>query len=74
MKKKDEMQISIQLQAYRWAIIIGWIVAVLFFVYGAIFGVLHFNLVFIPFVQTAIYWLVKLIKTEKMTEGSNDEE
>ena len=74
MKKKDEMQISIQLQAYRWAIIIGWIVAVLFFVYGAIFGVLHFNLVFIPFVQTAIYWVVKLIKTEKMAEGSDDEE
>jgi len=74
MKKKDEMQISIQLQAYRWAIIIGWIVAVLFFVYGAIFGVLHFNLVFIPFVQTAIYWVVKLIKTEKMVEGSGDEE
>jgi len=74
MKKKDEMQISIQLQAYRWAIIIGWIVAVLFFAYGAIFGVLHFNLVFIPFVQTAIYWVVKLVKTEKMVEGSGDEE
>ena len=74
MKKKDEMQISIQLQAYKWAIIVGWIVAVAFFVYGAIFGVLHFNLVFIPFVQTVIYGVVKLIKTEKMADGSDDEE
>ena len=74
MKKKDEMQINIQLQAYRWAIIVGWIVAVAFFVYGAIFGVLHLELAFIPFIQTGIYWVVKLLKTAKMAERSDDEE
>ena len=72
MKKMDEMHTSIQLQAYKWAITIGWIVAVIFFIIGAIAGVLHLELAFIPFVQTGVYWIVRLLKTEKMTEGTED--
>jgi len=71
----DEMHVSIQLQAYRWAIIVGWIAVAIFFVIGAVYGILHMELIFIPFVvQAGVYWIVKLLKTAKMTEGSADEE
>lgn len=74
IRKVDEMETSIKLQAYKWAIIIGWIVAVFYFIFGAFFGTLHLELAFVPFVQTAVYLIVKLIKTEKMSEGEGDEE
>lgn len=72
--KKDEMYISIQLQAFKWSILIGWIAAISFFVFGAVFHVLHMELIFVPLMQTAVYWVYRLIKTEKMAEGIKDEE
>lgn len=74
IRKSDEMETSIKLHAYKWAMIIGWIVAVFYFTFGAFFGILHLELAFVPFVQTAVYWIIKLIKTEKMIEGGGDEE
>lgn len=73
-KKSDEMEISIKLQACKWAITIGWTIAIFFFVFGLFFGRMHLELAFVPFAQTGVYLIVKLLKTEKMSEGGDDEE
>jgi len=72
MKKVDELDLYIRLKSYRLAINIGWIVAVVYFIIGLIYGVIHIELAFIPFVQYAVYFCSKLILEDKIIGKKNE--
>jgi len=72
MKKVDELDLYIRLKSYRLAINIGWIVAVVYFIIGLIYGRIHIELAFIPFVQYAVYFCYKLILEDKITGERNE--